>query len=55
MNADNRSVVDNYVSELSQQVASLRDVVNGSVSMQNEHLQSVEKLCHSFQRAHETV
>ncbi|PKI49351.1 hypothetical protein CRG98_030279, partial [Punica granatum] len=54
LNADNRSVVDNYMSELAQQVASLCDTVNGSVSKQSEHLNCVEKLCHSFQHAHET-
>ncbi|KAK4743316.1 hypothetical protein SAY87_001317 [Trapa incisa] len=52
LNAGNRSLIDNYVSELAHQVASLRDLVNGSVSEQNGHLQSVEKLCHSFQNIH---
>ncbi|KAK4749918.1 hypothetical protein SAY87_027367 [Trapa incisa] len=55
LSSDNRSVVDNYMSELACQVASLCGMVNGSVSKQNEQLQCVENLCNSFQHVHETA
>ncbi|CAL0310527.1 unnamed protein product [Lupinus luteus] len=48
LNSDNRTVVNNFEVELAQQVGSLRNTVAQSLSKQNEHLQSVEKLCHSF-------
>ncbi|KAI6674070.1 hypothetical protein NL676_001976 [Syzygium grande] len=53
LNADNKSVVNNFLTELARQVASLRIVVDGSLSQQNEHLDRVEKFCQSFQQAHE--
>lgn len=55
LNADNKSVVNNFLTELARQVASLRIVVDGSLSQQNEHLDRVEKFCQSFQQAHERV
>lgn len=55
LNADNKSVVNNFLTELARQVASLRTVVDGSLSQQNEHLDCVEKFCHSFEQAHETA
>ncbi|KAK7244878.1 hypothetical protein RIF29_39707 [Crotalaria pallida] len=48
LNADNRTVVNNFQVELAQQVGSLCNTVATSLSEQNEHLQCVEKLCHSF-------
>ncbi|KAL3536093.1 hypothetical protein ACH5RR_004554 [Cinchona calisaya] len=53
MNADNRSVVNNFQTELAQQVSSLREMVNGSIYQQNEHIECVDKLCHSFLESHE--
>ncbi|KAI3434029.1 Kinesin motor domain-containing protein [Psidium guajava] len=53
LNADNKSVVNNFLTELARQVASLCTVVDGSLSQQNEHLDSVEKFCHSFEQVHE--
>ncbi|KAK3043529.1 hypothetical protein RJ639_002108 [Escallonia herrerae] len=48
LNADNRSVVNNYQADLAQEVGSLCNTVAASVSQQNEHLQCIEKFCHSF-------
>ncbi|KAK1562399.1 hypothetical protein Q3G72_011209 [Acer saccharum] len=48
LNTDNRSVVSNFQAELAQQIGSLCNMVGSSVSEQNELLQHVEKLCHSF-------
>ncbi|XP_019432902.1 PREDICTED: kinesin-like protein KIN-5C [Lupinus angustifolius] len=48
LNSDNRTVVNNFEVELAQQVGSLRNTVALSLAEQNEHLQCVEKLCHSF-------
>ncbi|XP_021289820.1 kinesin-like protein KIN-5C [Herrania umbratica] len=53
LNADNRVVVNNFQLELAQQIGSLCNLVASSVSRQNEHLQSVEKLCHSFMNIHD--
>eukprot|EP00268_Persea_americana_P045481 TRINITY_DN4639_c0_g1_i12.p1 TRINITY_DN4639_c0_g1~~TRINITY_DN4639_c0_g1_i12.p1 ORF type:complete len:258 (+),score=62.81 TRINITY_DN4639_c0_g1_i12:794-1567(+) len=47
LNAENRSVVDSFQSELSKQIIVLCDTVSTSMAKQNEHLQCVEKLCHS--------
>ncbi|XP_039042215.1 kinesin-like protein KIN-5C [Hibiscus syriacus] len=46
LNTDNRVVVNNFQAELSQQIGTLRNLVASSVSQQNEHLRSVEKLCY---------
>lgn len=48
LNAGNRSVVDNFQAELAQEMCSLCNTVAASVSQQNEHLQCIEKFCHSF-------
>ncbi|KAM7526033.1 hypothetical protein LguiA_015935 [Lonicera macranthoides] len=48
LNAGNRSVVDNFQAELAQEMCSLCNTVAASVSKQNEHLQCIEKFCHSF-------
>ncbi|GMI71066.1 hypothetical protein like AT2G36200 [Hibiscus trionum] len=53
LNSDNRVVVNNFQSELGQQIGSLCNLVASSVSQQNEHLQSVEKLCCSFTDIHD--
>ncbi|KAK2454736.1 kinesin protein KIN-5D [Trifolium repens] len=53
LNSDNRTVVDNFQVELAQQVGSLCNTVATSLSRQNEHLQCVENLCHSFMRIHD--
>lgn len=53
LNADNRLVVNNFQAELAQQIGSLCNLVATSMSKQQEHLQSVEKLCHSFTGTHD--
>ncbi|GMI71067.1 hypothetical protein like AT2G36200 [Hibiscus trionum] len=53
LNSDNRVVVNNFQSELAQQIGSLCNLVASSVSQQNEHLQSVEKLCCSLTNIHD--
>ncbi|KAL5545811.1 hypothetical protein UlMin_005498 [Ulmus minor] len=53
LTVDNRSVVNKYQQELAQQISSLCNFVEKSLSNQNEHLQSVEKLCQSFLDAHD--
>ncbi|XP_024038388.1 kinesin-like protein KIN-5C [Citrus clementina] len=53
LNADNRSVVENFQVELAQQIGSLCDIVDLSTCQQNEHLKHVEKLCHSLLGIHE--
>lgn len=55
LNADNRSVVNNFETGLAQQVSSLCETVTSSISQQNKHLQGVEKLCHSFLQSHDKV
>ncbi|XP_077241300.1 P-loop containing nucleoside triphosphate hydrolases superfamily protein [Tasmannia lanceolata] len=47
LNATNRSVVDNFQSELAKHIGVLCGTVATSVARQNEHLQCVEKLCGS--------
>ncbi|XXG62760.1 hypothetical protein AAC387_Pa05g1072 [Persea americana] len=47
LNAENRSVVNDFQSEFSKQITVLCDTVSASMARQNEHLQSVEKFCHS--------
>lgn len=48
LNADNRSVVDNYQAELPRELRTLCNTVAASISQQNEHLQCIEKFCDSF-------
>lgn len=48
-------MVNNFQVELAQQVGSLGNLVATSMSEQNEHLQCVEKLCHSFTGIHDKV
>ncbi|CAN4117318.1 unnamed protein product [Withania somnifera] len=53
LNTDNRSVVDNFQTELAKQLGSLSSTVTTSVSRQNEHLQCVENFCHNFLESHD--
>ncbi|XP_038903563.1 kinesin-like protein KIN-5C [Benincasa hispida] len=53
LNTENRAVVDNYQIELTQQIGSVCNIISTSLSRQNEHLQCVEKICHSFLDKHE--
>lgn len=48
LNADNKTLVNNYQVELADQISSLCNMVMKCMSRQLEHIQSVEKLCHSF-------
>ncbi|KAK1412771.1 hypothetical protein QVD17_34272 [Tagetes erecta] len=48
MNANNRSVVNKFGSELKQDVKSLCNTVATSMFQQNEQLQCIEKFCHTF-------
>ncbi|XP_052174381.1 kinesin-like protein KIN-5C isoform X2 [Diospyros lotus] len=48
LNVNNRSIVNNFQTELVQQLGSLCNTVTISISRQNEHLHGIEKLCHSF-------
>ncbi|KAJ6750020.1 hypothetical protein OIU85_000629 [Salix viminalis] len=52
LSSDNRSVVDNFRTELSQQIVSLCNMVATSISQQNEHLQCVQDLGNSFLDRH---
>ncbi|KAH7854811.1 hypothetical protein Vadar_018028 [Vaccinium darrowii] len=52
LNVDNRSVVNDFQSNLVQQLGSLSNTVATSMSRQNEHLQCIEKLCQSFLDIH---
>ncbi|KAF8403314.1 hypothetical protein HHK36_011416 [Tetracentron sinense] len=53
LNVENRSVVNNFQAELAEKIDSLCSAVTTSISRQNEHLQSVEELCHSFMDFHD--
>ncbi|XP_010245506.1 PREDICTED: kinesin-like protein KIN-5C [Nelumbo nucifera] len=53
MNAKNRLVVNNFQSELAEQIGDLCNKVATSMSRQHEHLQCIEKLCHSFLDFHD--
>ncbi|CAI0391696.1 unnamed protein product [Linum tenue] len=53
LHSENRSVVNSFQSELSQQIGCLRSIVANSMSQQDEHLQCVGKLCHSFMQTHD--
>ncbi|KAJ6425583.1 hypothetical protein OIU84_026207 [Salix udensis] len=52
LSSDNRSVVDNFRTELSQQIVSLCNMVATSICQQNEHLQCVQDLGNSFLDRH---
>ncbi|XP_057425345.1 kinesin-like protein KIN-5C [Lotus japonicus] len=53
LNSDNRAVVNKFQVELTEKVGSLCNTVSTSLSQQNEHLQCVEDLCHSFLGIHD--
>ncbi|XP_060201161.1 kinesin-like protein KIN-5C [Lycium barbarum] len=53
LNTDNRSVVNNFQTELAKKLGSLSSTVATSVSRQNEHLQCVEKFCNNFLESHD--
>ncbi|CAN1134071.1 Kinesin-like protein KIN-5C [Linum perenne] len=53
LQSENRSLVDRFQAELSQQIGCLRSIVAKSSSQQDEHLQSVGNLCHSFLEMHD--
>ncbi|KAL3327512.1 hypothetical protein AABB24_035276 [Solanum stoloniferum] len=53
LGTDNRSVVDNFQTELAKQLGSLSSTVATSVSRQSEHLHHVEKICYNFLESHE--
>ncbi|KAK4343197.1 hypothetical protein RND71_039013 [Anisodus tanguticus] len=53
LNTDNKSVVNNFQTELAKQLGSLSSTVARSVSRQNEHIQCVEKFCHNFLESHD--
>ncbi|KAL6999798.1 hypothetical protein U1Q18_000954, partial [Sarracenia purpurea var. burkii] len=55
LNVDNRLVVNNFQTELLQQLGSLGNTVTTSVSQQNEQLQCIEKFFHSFLDIHKKV
>ncbi|XP_057949192.1 kinesin-like protein KIN-5C [Malania oleifera] len=52
LNANNRSVVNNFQAQLAQQIGSLCNTVSTSMSQQHEHLQGAEEQCHSFLSIH---
>ncbi|KAH6837815.1 P-loop containing nucleoside triphosphate hydrolases superfamily protein [Perilla frutescens var. hirtella] len=53
LNADNRSIVNNFQFDLAQQLGTLSSSLAASVSQQREHLQCVESLCNSFLQVHD--
>ncbi|WMV52454.1 hypothetical protein MTR67_045839 [Solanum verrucosum] len=53
LSADNRSVVNNFQTDLAKQLGFLSNSVATSVCRQNEHLQCVEKFCHDFLESHD--
>nr|XP_010312229.1 kinesin-like protein KIN-5C isoform X2 [Solanum lycopersicum] len=53
LSADNRSVVNNFQTDLAKQLGFLSNSVATSVCRQNEHLQCVEKFCHGFLESHD--
>ncbi|KAF9594403.1 hypothetical protein IFM89_031005 [Coptis chinensis] len=55
LNAENRSVVNDFQAYLSQNVGTLCATVSTSMSEQQVHLDRVEKLCHSFLETHEKM
>ncbi|KAL7096589.1 hypothetical protein ACP275_10G087800 [Erythranthe tilingii] len=55
LNAGNRSTVNSYQADLTQQLDTLCKLLAGSTSQQSEHLQCVENLCISFLEVHDTA
>ena len=55
LNADNKLAANNYQAELAKGLGSLSRTVALSMSRQDEHLQSVDKLCHSLIDGHSKV
>lgn len=55
LNDDNRSTVNSFQSDLTQQLGTLSSSLAASVSRQREHLQIVENLCNSFLQIHDKV
>ncbi|KAL5721227.1 Kinesin-like protein KIN-5C [Ranunculus cassubicifolius] len=55
LNAENRSVVDNFQDYLSQKIGTLCSTIAASTSEQHGHLKGVEKLCHSFLEINEKL
>ncbi|XP_019153437.1 PREDICTED: kinesin-like protein KIN-5C isoform X1 [Ipomoea nil] len=53
LNADNRSMVNGFQSELGNQLDCLSKTVATSISRQSEQLHCVENFCHSFLELHE--
>ncbi|KAF8397922.1 hypothetical protein HHK36_016848 [Tetracentron sinense] len=53
LNAENRSVVNDFQKECVEQIGSLCRSIATSMSQQSEHIQCVEKLCHSFLNFHD--
>ncbi|KAG8376745.1 hypothetical protein BUALT_Bualt09G0095700 [Buddleja alternifolia] len=53
LNADNRSTVNSFQADLSQQLDTLCNLLAGSMSHQSEHLQCVENICNSFLKIHD--
>ncbi|OVA10015.1 Kinesin [Macleaya cordata] len=53
LNAENRSVVNNFQADLASKIGALCNTVSTSMSQQDDHLQCVEKLCHAFLDFHE--
>ncbi|CAK9169822.1 unnamed protein product [Ilex paraguariensis] len=53
LNADNRSVVNNFQADLVRQLGSLCNTLATSVSQQSEHIQAIENLCQSFLNIHD--
>lgn len=55
LNAANRSIVNNFQADLAAKIGKLCNTVVASLDQQNEHLQSVEKLCRSSLDFHDKV
>ncbi|RZC78603.1 hypothetical protein C5167_002796 [Papaver somniferum] len=53
LNVKNRAVVDNFQAELAIKIDALCSTVSTSLSEQNEHIHSVEKLCQSLLEYHD--
>ncbi|CAH9063690.1 unnamed protein product [Cuscuta europaea] len=53
LSADNRSVVNDFQSELGNQLGCLSSTVSTSISQQNEQIKGVEKFCRAFLESHE--
>ncbi|OIT27551.1 PREDICTED: kinesin-like protein KIN-5C [Nicotiana attenuata] len=53
LSTDNRSLVNNFQSELAKQLGSLSSTLATSVCRQTEQLQCVEKFCHNFLESHD--